>query len=72
MSDGGASLLVYAVAGVATPAMLSLAGLRAWRGWLELRREAIAAGLVPGAQVDLGALRARVRKLEAIASGLDG
>lgn len=72
MSDGGASLLILALASLAAVAMLSLAALRAWRGWLDLRRAAIASGRAPGAPIDIGTLRARVRRLEAIASGVDG
>jgi hypothetical protein len=69
--EGAADLLVYALAGLAAVAMLSLAGLRAWRGWLELRRAQLLDG---GARagLDVGGLRARVKRLEAIASGLDG
>lgn len=70
--DGAASLLLYALVALGVLTMLSLAGLRAWRGWLELRREQLLAG-APGAGArDLPALRARVKRLEAIASGLDG
>jgi len=68
--DGSAALLVYAFAALGAVAMLSLAALRAWRGWLELRRAQLGAG-GGGSGVDVGALRARVRRLEAIASGLD-
>jgi hypothetical protein len=69
--DGAAGLLVPALAALAAVAMLSLAGLRAWRGWLELRRTRLLEG---GARndIDVGALRARVKRLEAIASGLNG
>lgn len=73
MTDGAAPLLVLALAGVSALAVLSLAGLRAWQGWLDLRRAALAAGRAPSpAGLDLAALRQRVRRLEAIASGLDG
>jgi hypothetical protein len=69
--DDAAALLVYALASLAAVAMLSLAGLRAWHGWLALRRaQLLHVGASGG--VDVGALRARVKRLEAIASGLDG
>ena len=68
--DGTADLLVYALAALAGVAMLSLAALRAWRGWLELRRAQLLSQ--SGGRVDVGVLRARVKRLEAIASGLDG
>jgi hypothetical protein len=69
--DGAAGLLVYALVALAAVTMVSLAGLRAWRGWLELRRAQLLAGR-PSGGLDVTALRARVKRLEAIASGLDG
>ena len=65
--DGTADLLVYALAALAGVAMLSLAALRAWRGWLELRRAQLLSQ--SGGRVDVGVLRARVKRLEAIATG---
>lgn len=55
----------------------SLAGLRAWNGWLELKRFELThdAGdrtLPPASgRIELADLRERVRKLEAIAAGID-
>jgi hypothetical protein len=55
----------------------SLAGLRAWNGWLELKRfelthDAGDRGLPPASgRIELADLRERVRKLEAIAAGID-
>jgi hypothetical protein len=69
--DGATSLLLYAASALAAVTMLSLAGLRAWRGWLELRRAQLFSGS-GGSGLDLRTLRARVKRLEAIASGLDG
>lgn len=58
-------------------AMLCVAGLRAWRGWLELRRfelerreDAPADGDV-GTRIELAAVKERLKKLEAIASGVE-
>ena len=58
-------------------AMLCVAAGRAWRGWLELkraeleaRREAPADGDI-GARIELAAVRERLKKLEAIASGIE-
>jgi hypothetical protein len=54
-----------------------LAGLKAWNGWLELKRfelthEAGDRGLPPASgRIELADLRERVRKLEAIAAGID-
>jgi hypothetical protein len=54
-----------------------IAGLKAWNGWLELKRfelthEAGDRGLPPTTgRIELADLRERVRKLEAIAAGID-
>jgi hypothetical protein len=53
------------------------AGLKAWSGWLELKRfelthEAGDRGLPPASgRIEIADLRERVRKLEAIAAGID-
>jgi hypothetical protein len=53
------------------------AGLKAWNGWLDLKRFELtqAAGdrtLPPAAgRIEMADLRERVRKLEAIAAGID-
>ena len=55
----------------------SLAGLRAWNGWLELKKmelNHIAAdrGLPPASgRIEMADLKERIRKLEAIAAGID-
>jgi hypothetical protein len=55
----------------------SWAGLRAWNGWLELKRfelthDAADRNLPPaGGRIEIADLRERVRKLEAIAAGID-
>ena len=55
----------------------SLAGLRAWSGWLELKKMELAQatgdrGLPPATgRIEIADLRERVRKLEAIAAGID-
>jgi hypothetical protein len=55
----------------------SWAGLKAWSGWLELKRfelthEAADRGLPPASgRIEIADLRERVRKLEAIAAGID-
>jgi hypothetical protein len=60
--------------------IVSVASLRAWRGWLELKRLEIAARrsetMPPSpttstGRIELADLRERVRKLEAIAAGID-
>lgn len=57
------------------------AGLRAWQGWLDLKRSELdrAAGAQGGdqgsglgtARIELADLKERIRKLEAIASGVE-
>ena len=55
----------------------SLAGLKAWNGWLELKKMELAhvagdRGLPPATgRIEMADLRERVRKLEAIAAGID-
>ena len=55
----------------------ALAGLKAWDGWLELKKmelTQVAAdrGLPPASgRIEIADLRERVRKLEAIAAGID-
>ncbi|GAC1573214.1 MAG: hypothetical protein NVS3B5_02640 [Sphingomicrobium sp.] len=61
---------------VATLLVAAIALLKGWKGWLDLKRLELAsrehAGLVPtGGRIELADLRERVRKLEAIAAGID-
>ncbi|HEY8591814.1 MAG TPA: hypothetical protein VIL42_02995 [Sphingomicrobium sp.] len=55
----------------------SVAGLKAWGGWLELKKMELAQvagdrGLPPASgRIEIADLRERVRKLEAIAAGID-
>jgi hypothetical protein len=55
----------------------SWAGLRAWNGWLELKKLELThslgdRGLPPaGGRIELADIRERVRKLEAIAAGIE-
>ncbi len=71
--------LVWAATALGITALLCFAGLRAWRGWLELKRFEIAQansfpqapGPAPAARIEMADLKERLRKLEAIANGLD-
>ena len=71
--------MTMAAAGLAGLAMLILAGLTGWRGWLSLkaqelaRSDASALPAVPGAgaRIEIADLKERIRKLEAIAAGVD-
>jgi hypothetical protein len=71
-----ASLAALTGSGLLAVGLASAALLKAWFGWLELRRTALAArggGDKDSApRRELADLRARVRRLEAIASGGEG
>ncbi len=61
-----------------TAAMLSITALAAWRGWLALQRlrleaerDAHAREPDPATRIETAAIRERLRKLEAIATGVD-
>ncbi|HEX8514102.1 MAG TPA: hypothetical protein VF688_13465 [Allosphingosinicella sp.] len=68
-----ASLAALTGSGLLAIGLTSAALLKAWHGWLEVRRVELAArrGLGKGSSApkELAELRARVRRLETIASG---
>ena len=69
-----ASLAALTGSGLLAIGLASGALLKAWLGWLELRRTELEArgarpGKTPGGRREIADLRARVRRLEAIASG---
>ena len=81
LSDPTTTLVTGAVAALALIAV-SLIALRAWREWVALKREelAIHSGRTPsgdsgslyaGSRIELADLRERLKKLEAIAAGVD-
>lgn len=71
--------LTMAVAGLAGLGMLSVAVLTGWRGWLSLKQQEldrsgeINAPAMPNAsaRIEIADLKERIRKLEAIAAGVD-
>ena len=64
------SLVALSASGLLAVALASAAGLRGWAGWLELRRTDLGGRRGgAGARIELADLRARVRRLEAIANG---
>jgi hypothetical protein len=73
------SLLVLSTATLAGLGLVSGFAAWAWTGWLRLRRQEIEighrtlAGDLPavGQRIDLADLKERIRKLEAIAAGVD-
>lgn len=71
------SMAVLAIGIFAGLGLASWAALRGWQGWLELKRLELTQSsgermLVPtGGRIEIADLRERVRKLEAIAAGID-
>ena len=71
--------IILAATALGITAMLCLAATRAWRGWLELKRLEFAATRIGpdaaedeiGVRIELAAVRERLKKLEAIASGVE-
>ena len=74
--------LILAAAAVTVVGILAAAGLAAWRGWLDLKRQELGRGarrtdLVeggdpePAALIELASVKERLRRLEAIASGVE-
>ena len=71
------SMAVIAASALTGIAAASWAGLKAWGGWLELKKLELAhatgdRGLPPATgRIEMADLKQRVRKLEAIAAGID-
>ena len=70
MADA-ASLVALAGSGLLAVALASAAGLRGWSGWLELRRLELGGPRPSRGRGELADLRARIRRLEAIADGAE-
>ena len=65
-------LIAMAAFTAAAVAATSAAALRAWTEWLQLRRQQIERpGRAGAGRVGLDELKARVRRLEAIADGIE-
>ena len=71
-------ILTIAAALLTGLAIVTAASLSGWRGWLDLERQRIGAGrgsasepAPAGARIELADLKERIRKLEAIAAGID-
>ena len=70
-------LLTVSIAALGGLAMLTTASLAGWRGWLDLQRATrqlepdLPRPTNTGARIELADLRERIRKLEAIAAGID-
>ena len=72
--------VTMAAAGLAGLSMLTFATLTGWRGWLALKQQELHAFGEPdrnpavpnaGARIEIADLKERIRKLEAIAAGVD-
>ena len=69
--------LALSAAGLTALAMVTAAALMGWRGWLELKRRELDHRREPGpsgsasARIEMADLRERIRKLEAIAAGVE-
>lgn len=80
-SDLSTNLITAAIA-LSALTIISLVALRGWRDWIQLKREELAAGRIPaqdqdpavphaGSRIEIADLKERLRKLEAIAAGVD-
>lgn len=72
------TLMMLSAAALTALAMSSLAVLKGWHGWLDLKRLELAARTPgeervpsPTSRIELADLKERVRKLEGIAAGVD-
>ena len=69
--------VTLSAAALAGLAMITAAALMGWRGWLELKRRELDHRREPGvpgsasARIEIADLRERIRKLEAIAAGVE-
>lgn len=75
--------VTMALTSLAGMGMITAAGLAGWRGWLQLKHDELgertaAAGNGPaintgtaGSRIEIADLKERIRKLEAIAAGVD-
>ena len=71
--------LTLSAASLAGLGMVVSAGLAGWRGWLQLKRTeldqyqaSVPSGSVgAGARIEMADLKERIKKLEAIAAGVD-
>jgi len=77
MTQDPTALIALASSGVIALSVASGAALKGWTGWLELKRLQMSSDSrapsspAPLSRVEVAALKERVRKLEAIASGVD-
>lgn len=70
--------ITLALASLAGLAMIVAGGLAGWRGWLSLRRleldhaqDGRMPAVLTGSRIEIADLKERIKKLEAIAAGVD-
>jgi len=68
--------LTLAITALAAIALIAVTSLKGFTGWLDLKRAELAAGSAVGpapvsSRIDIADLKERIRKLEAIAAGVD-
>ena len=70
-------IVTIAASSLAGLALLSGTALRGWRGWLDLKRLEYQQHVIDatppsaGSRIEMADLKERIRKLEAIAAGVD-
>jgi len=72
MTDPNLLIALSAITGIA---ILAFCGLRGWHGWLDLKRAELERrgedAPNAGSRIEIANLKERIRKLEAIAAGVD-
>ncbi len=69
--------IVFAISGIVAITIVSLAALRGWQGWLDFKKTEldrfadIGAPPLASTRIEVADLKERIRKLEAIAEGVD-
>ncbi len=69
--------LTIALTALAAIGMVTMAALRGWRGWLDLKRAELQQARLDtppstaGSRIEIADLKERIRKLEAIAAGVE-
>jgi len=77
MTQDPTALVALASSGLIAISVASAAALKGWIAWLDLKRLETTSGRrasaspAPLSRIEVAALKERVRKLEAIASGID-
>ncbi|HEV2078435.1 MAG TPA: hypothetical protein VGR19_00850 [Allosphingosinicella sp.] len=77
MTQDPTALIALASSGLIALSVASAAALKGWTAWLELKRLELTSGLRPSkpsrplSRIEVSDLKERVRRLEAIANGVD-